>query len=342
MSAVNQTLAVGQSIGLSQIFPESNWRDTDGVYDIQWVSLQDRAAAGSHLTFKGSAVAPNIVYEIAVADLANWRFVAANGVAVDEIGFNIIQADGDFSPRLTPGAVITTIVPANPLPPSPTPVILPNLDVTRLDLDLREGSSAEEGDNASFTIQRRGNQEGDIAVKWQITGIGDNPADRRDFPEMSGTVMLYDDRGDRNFSIGIHDDNIDELDKKFRVELTVVSGNAVFDDNDATFTIIDNDAPLGIDPTIDDHGNSFALATNVAEDQWARGFIEQPGDQDFFRFDLLGGTGYEFILIKDNDLSLIGGDSTTNYPTLPQPITELYNATGQLLATLPATSLSNR
>ena len=342
VTPVNKQLTVGQSVALSELFPASSWIDNDGARDIVRFAVQDRTAGGGYLTYKGLAVAPNQVFEMQVSELANWRFVAGSGAATDQIGFNIIQSDGDFSPRLTTGVVVTTTLPVVTNPVSSTPIVVPGTEVARLDLDLRNGSSADEGDNAQFTIQRRGNQDGDIVVEWRIEGIGLDPADRRDFPAMSGTVTLYDGRGDRNFSIGVSQDQVDEFNERFRVELRVVSGNAVLDDDDANFTIFDDDIAPGIDPNIDDHGNSFATATIVAEDRWARGFIEQPGDQDYFQFDLLGGVGYEFILIKDNDLSLINGDPNANYPTLPQPITELFNTSGQLIATLPATSLSTR
>ena len=342
VTPVNKQLTTGQSVALSDLFPKSSWVDNDGASDIIRFAVQDRSAGGGYLTYKGLAVSPNEVFEMSISELANWRFVAGSGAATDQIGFNIIQSDGDFSPRLTTGAVVTTVLPTVVNPVNPTPIVVPGTEVARLDLDLRNGSSADEGNGAQFTIQRRGNQDGDIVVEWRIEGIGDNPADRRDFPAMSGTVTLYDGRGDRNFSIGVAQDQVDELNESFRIELRVVSGNAVLDDDDANFTIVDDDVPLGINPNVDDHGNSLATATVVPEDRWARGFIEQPGDQDYFRFDLLGGLGYEFILIKDNDLSLIGGDPNANYPTLPQPITELYNANGQLIATIPATSATNR
>ena len=343
VTPINRQLTVGQpSIALSDLFPSSLWVDNDGLRDIVRFAVQDRTAGGGYLTYLGKAVAANEIHEMPVSDLANWRFVAASGAATDNIGFNIIQTDGDFSPRLATGAVVTTVAPVSVVSATPTPIVVSGTEVARLDLDLRNGSSGDEGDSAQFTIERRGNQQGDIIVEWRIEGIGDQPADRRDFSSTSGTVTLYDGRGDRNFSIGIAQDKVDELNETFRVELRIVSGNAVLDDDDANFTIIDDDAPLGINPNVDDHGNSFESATEVREDTWARGFVEQPGDKDYFQFDLLGGVGYEFILIKDDDLSLIGGDPNANYVTLAQPITELYNASGQLIATLPATSLSTR
>ena len=342
VTPVNRQLTSGQSVALSELFPSNLWVDNDGPRDIVRFAVQDRTAGGGYLTHSGKPVSPNVVHEMPISDLANWRFVAGASAATDQIGFNIIQADGDFSPRLTTRAVVTTIAPVAPKPANPVPIIVPGTEVARLDLDLREGSSAGEGGSAKFTIQRRGNQEGDIVVEWRIEGTGTNPADRRDFAAMSGLVTLYDGRGDRNFSIGLTQDQVDEMNENFRVELRIVSGNAVFDDNDANFTIIDDDDPIGINPNVDDHGNSFSTASVIPEDRWARGFIERPGDQDYFRFDLLGGVGYEFILIKDSDLSLIGGDPNANYPTLPQPITELYNSSGHFIATVPATNISNR
>ena len=116
ISPVNQTLRVGESIGLSAIIPQSGWVDNDGPSDIRWVYVQDRTAGGGYLTNNGIAMNANSVYTVAVADLANWRFVAGSGSGTDELGFNIVQADYDYSPRLNPGAIITTI-PANTVTP---------------------------------------------------------------------------------------------------------------------------------------------------------------------------------------------------------------------------------
>jgi len=226
VTPANRQLTVGLSVALGDLFPRSSWIDNDGPPDIVRFSVQDRTAGGGYLTHMGRAVAPNQVHEMPISDLANWRFVAGASVSTDQIGFNVIQSDGDFSPRLTTGAVVTTVLPVVTQPINPTPIVVPGTEVARLDLDRREGSSAEEGDSAQFRIQRRGNQDGDIVVEWRIEGTGSAPADRRDFPAMSGTVTLYDGRGDRNFSIGITDDQIDELDEKFRIELRVLSGEA--------------------------------------------------------------------------------------------------------------------
>ena len=117
VTPVNQTLQVGGSIALSQIFPQSGWSDLDGADDIGWVVVQDRTSGGGYLTRNGVAQATNVAHTISVANLGEWAFVAATGNTVDEIGFNIVQADGDWSPRLNPGAQITTRT---------TPVVAPD------------------------------------------------------------------------------------------------------------------------------------------------------------------------------------------------------------------------
>jgi len=116
VTPVNQTLRVGESVGLSAIFPQSGWVDNDGPRDIQWVYVQDRSAGGGYLTNNGVAMNAGTVHTIAVADLANWNFVAGRGAGTDELGFNIVQTNLTYSPRLTTGAIITT-VPANTVTP---------------------------------------------------------------------------------------------------------------------------------------------------------------------------------------------------------------------------------
>ena len=337
----DQTLKVGQSVPILQLFPVTGWRDSDGAMDIRSVALKDRTAGGGFLTYNGAPVAAGTVYQILLADLTKWRFVAATGAAVDEVGFNIVQANGDFSPTLSPGALVTTVVPVAPLPPKTEPDTDPDLEVAHLDLDLKDGSSALEDDSsvhhrAPWRSVRRYRRSVAGRRRWR------EPCRSARLCGYLGQVKLYDGRGDRGFSVAFNRDAIDEPDERFQITLEVIEGNAVFTDADATFTIVDDDAPTDIDPNRDDHGNSFATATAIPENKWARGYIEQVGDQDCFRFDLLGGIEYEFVVYKDNDLRLIGGDRNANYPELKQPVGELFDSAGALVATLqPDTAFLN-
>ncbi|MBU2941050.1 hypothetical protein Q4525_20180 [Shimia thalassica] len=114
---VNRSVAPGESVAIADLFPQDNWQDNDGSYDIEWVTLQDRSAGGGFLTRNGETVLANTVYTIAVSDLTYWAFVGANSAASDEIGFNIVQADGSYSPRLSPGSIVTTVLPGQGLRP---------------------------------------------------------------------------------------------------------------------------------------------------------------------------------------------------------------------------------
>ncbi len=118
----------------------------------------------------------------------------------------------------------------------------------------------------------------------------------------------------------------------------MISGNAEFDDDDANFTIIDDVAPLGIDPNVDDHGNSLATATHVAEDRWHVDSSNSLGS-GLLPFSIFWVASVRVILVKDRTCPSSGENPNADYPTLPQPIAELYNSAGQLIATLPATSL---
>lgn len=105
---VDKTIQPGSSVAVSALFPSNFWVDNDGAYDVTAFAIQDRTLGGGYLEVAGVPVPEATVYEFPISDLPNWSFVAANSSAVDEIGFNIIQADGDFSPRLEPGARVIT------------------------------------------------------------------------------------------------------------------------------------------------------------------------------------------------------------------------------------------
>ena len=205
----------------------------------------------------------------------------------------------------------------------------------RLDLDHVD-VNREEGSPGRFEIERRDQYDGDIVVRWTVTGIGRNPADAADFVATTGLVTLRDGDRSQRFQIATIDDSVLEEDERYEVKLTLESGAATFADDDATGTILNDDGPSGAGPG-DDHGNTLANSTIVPEDEWERGFIETVGDIDWFRFDLTGGARYDIIVNGDNDLSLIGGSSSKNATGLRDATAKLYNSAGTFIAEIPPT-----
>ncbi|MEQ9014677.1 MAG: VCBS domain-containing protein, partial [Marinovum algicola] len=326
----DQTVEVGESIAVSSLFPSYLWTDADGSYDITAFAIQDRTVGGGYLEVAGVRVPEATVYEFPISDLSNWRFVAADGDAVDEIGFNIIQADGDFSPRLTPGARVTT-VPADDPDPTPTSPDYPDtIDIDNGD----DGDTPLEDRFAEFIAHRSGDLVGDVVLSWRVSGIGTNPTSNLDFSQNSGTLLLRDGLESARLTVNFNNDSIYEADERFKIDFDIETGNAVFSDDDETATIVNDDSPLPWDTNSDDHDNSLGAATFVEGESWMQGFIESPGDVDWFRFDLRGDGSYLVKVIGDNDTSLLNDDDTNNAPGLDEADAYLYWSDGSLIAPL--------
>lgn len=93
-------LRPGESIPLGDLFPSRYWSDSDGIEDILFFAVRDRSDGGGYLEFQGERMqegSNSHVYNRPLFELDEWKFVAAQEADRDDIGFNIIQADGDYS-----------------------------------------------------------------------------------------------------------------------------------------------------------------------------------------------------------------------------------------------------
>lgn len=180
VQAVNKTITTDTKIPLSDLFPRSGWIDNDGVKDIVSFAVADRTPGGGFLEVSGVQAIAGEVYEFPISDIVNWYFVAGAGAAVDEIGFNIIQANGDWSPRLEPGAIVTTTVPTKP---DPKPIVpgteLPptsggsNLTVLSFG-STSTGSSSGGSVEVTYTVKNIGDK---ISAKGKADIVLANTAD---------------------------------------------------------------------------------------------------------------------------------------------------------------------
>jgi Ca2+-binding RTX toxin-like protein len=98
------TVTPGQSVKLTDIYGPNGWRDGAGAQDLTWFAVQDRTDGGGALTRNGSPLLAGIVYEDRIDNIGLYGFTGASSGAVDEIGFNVIQMDGDYSPSFAVGA----------------------------------------------------------------------------------------------------------------------------------------------------------------------------------------------------------------------------------------------
>lgn len=99
------TLEYGDSIALSSLYPSSRFIDLDNDGNsIEYFAVQDRTIGGGYLTKNNEIIASGEIFEDALSNIDQYRFVAALSDAEDEIGFTIIDSVGDFSPRLSSAA----------------------------------------------------------------------------------------------------------------------------------------------------------------------------------------------------------------------------------------------
>jgi VCBS repeat-containing protein len=326
----NKTVQPGESVAVPSLFPIYLWTDSDGAFDLTSFAIQDRSVGGGYLEYAGARALEQTIYEQPLSELTSWRFVAADGSAVDEIGFNIIQADGDFSPALSPGARVTTVSANDPDPPTEPPVYADTIDIDNGD----DGDEPLESDFAEFYIERRGDLIGDVVLSWRVFGIGNDPASSLDFERDSGRVTIRDGDDHERITIIFNDDSLYEPDEEFKIDFDIVSGNAVFSDDDETATIVNDDEVLPWDTNSDDHADNRSDATFVEGESWAQGFIERLGDIDWFEFDLRGGGRYLIKVYGDNDTSFLDGNRDYNAPALGEAKAYLYRANGSLIAQL--------
>jgi hypothetical protein len=59
-----------------------------------------------------------------------------------------------------------------------------------------------------------------------------------------------------------------------------------------------------------------STAIALVDGVYQRGFVNTPGDADYFGVELLAGATYEIMVIGDSDLSLIGGSGDDIYTKL--------------------------
>ena len=133
-------------------------------------------------------------------------------------------------------------------------------------------ASALEGDAITFTVTRSGAMDNEVSVKWNTkadTGAG--AASATDYTEMTTATMLDFAKGvgSQTFTVATTEDNLDEDDETFLVELTgAVDGTITT--AEATGTITDDDAaPSGITLSVDTNGSTAGTPSTVAEDAGA-------------------------------------------------------------------------
>ncbi|MDP2579339.1 CARDB domain-containing protein [Shimia thalassica] len=119
-SNVDVEAAEDSQIALTTLFPRNRWEDTDGAYDLTWFAVNDRTPGGGQLMLDGSPLAEGVVHEARLDQIHRYTFEVGDAGSSDEIGFNVIQADGDFSPSWPTGyGAIVEAVGEDPEAPPP-------------------------------------------------------------------------------------------------------------------------------------------------------------------------------------------------------------------------------
>lgn len=104
----DQAVTSGSVTSLDSLF--TNIEDLDQLSDISWFHVSDRTDGGGYLTKNGvKQTMPEIGFLTdEIENLSQWSFVAGTAGAIDELGFTIVQTDGDFSPQIKPGLKVTS------------------------------------------------------------------------------------------------------------------------------------------------------------------------------------------------------------------------------------------
>ena len=135
-------------------------------------------------------------------------------------------------------------------------------------------ASASEGDAITFTVTRSGAMDNVVSVKWNTkadSSDGANAASASDYTAVTAARPLTFAKGaaTQTFTVATTEDNLDEDDETFLVELTEAVGGTITD-AEATGTITDDDdAPSGITLSVDTNGSTAGTPSTVAEDAGA-------------------------------------------------------------------------
>ena len=135
-------------------------------------------------------------------------------------------------------------------------------------------ASASEGNDITFTVTRSGAMDNAVSVKWNTkvdSSDGANAASTTDYTPVTAAQTLSFAKGvsRQTFTVATTEDNLDEDDETFLVELTGAVG-ATIATAQATGTITDDDAaPGGITLSVDTNGSTAGTPSTVAEDAGA-------------------------------------------------------------------------
>lgn len=101
-------LSPGSSVLLADLF---GWSDPDGLADIVSFAVRDRSLGAGYLTRDGERQSDTVLFdEIPISEIGLWAFVAGPEGSSDTIGFNAIDAAGNFNlPSATATVLAATV-----------------------------------------------------------------------------------------------------------------------------------------------------------------------------------------------------------------------------------------
>lgn len=161
-------LPEGQSIAVSDLFPESGWVNLLVGTNITHFVVGDRNSGGGWLTYDGDRVPDQDYFEMPISELDKWEFVAGPNDSRDEIAFNIINTHGYFSKQMSDGADIRSTAP----------------ELAQLEFDDVEvgGERLSWGDTAAQEFE-----PGDtLTINFDVRNVGD-----ADAPSSDAAAFFY-------------------------------------------------------------------------------------------------------------------------------------------------------
>jgi Ca2+-binding RTX toxin-like protein len=261
--------------------------------------------------------------------------------SVPTTGTYYVRASADSN--LGTGGYAVALTPLGPAPSPPPPHNPDPSNPVRLDLDSVEPRMEEDDVSLVYRVEYSGDLTGNVEIAWEVQGVGSHPTDSLDFVHTSGTVTLHEGHDYVYIRVTPSTDHVDEYDETFQLTIRVVSGDATISDDHENGTILNDDAGR-IQPGADELNTGFQTATPILEETWNRGFINTPGDVDYFAVTLTGGATYDLVVLGDDDTSLIGG-TEEGFTKLSDPQASLYDAnhnliTSQFVAPVNSTRIS--
>lgn len=251
-TATQTVLLAGQSIpaGLVEVENDEQFLYVNYLSDGDWLITETHLAVATQpedlpQTKKGNAIPGRFAYKTThpsgvsevthILDLSAWPtgsqlYIAAHSVVVSNVGSETAWGEGlGF-----PGADWSMYFSYTVQPCSPPPVYPGVIEFDQPDIDVLES-----GYSITVHLVRNGGSDGDVEVTLAYEDLGATRDD--DYHAPISTVFFNDGETSKDVEIFILNDEIDEIDESFSVQIVDVVGAQIGPQSEMICTIVDDD-----------------------------------------------------------------------------------------------------